>query len=183
MILSSNAGLRTGFLAAALALTALVGGCNTAEIASTPDVTNAPAPGFEKVVAGSEQDFIVNVGRRTYFAQGSAELDDTAKRTLDAQAAWLQRYPSWFMKLQGHADDPGSLEANRALSQRRADVVMAYLVSRGVDARRLWAKGYAKERLVRDCADIECKAQNRRVVSNLRKEKDESAPDPATEGP
>ena len=53
---------------------------------------------------------------------------------------------------------------------------MAYLVAKGVDPSRLWAKGYARDRLVRDCADIECKAQNRRVVSNLRTEKDDSAP-------
>ena len=126
--------------------------------------------------AGSEEDFIINVGRRTYFAKGSATLDATAKRTLDAQAVWLSANRRWYVKLQGHADDPGSVEADRRLSQRRADTVMAYLVSNGVEPSRLWAKGYARDRLVRDCADIECKAQNRRVVSNLRTEKDDAAP-------
>ena len=68
------------------------------------------------------------------------------------------------------------------MSQRRAQAVMAYLVSRGVEPSRLWAKGYARDRLVRDCADIECRAQNRRVVSNLRTEKDDAAPDPEPPG-
>lgn len=166
--------------AAAMVLAVSVAGCGSgsvSNVADLPDVTNAPAEGFANVSAGSEQDFILAVGRRTYFDKGSAELDDTAKRTLDAQAQWLKLHPQWFAKLQGHADDPGNAAANTALSQRRADAVMAYLVAQGVPAQRLWAKGYARERPVRDCNEIECTAQNRRVVTNLRREKDESAPD------
>ncbi|HSG95228.1 MAG TPA: OmpA family protein [Afifellaceae bacterium] len=160
----------------ALSLAGFAAGCTTVNLARTPDETNAPAPGFETVSPGSEEDFILNVGRRTYFAKNSDALDATAKRTLDAQAVWLNSNRRWLVKLQGHADDQSDLEADRALSYRRANAVMAYLVSRGVDPNRLWAKGYARERLVRDCADIECKAQNRRVVSNLRTEKDAAAP-------
>lgn len=176
MIISHYSGCRTGFLLLALSLAGFVAGCTTIDFSSTPDVTNAPAPGFENVSAGSEEDFIINVGRRTYFAESSATLDDTAKRTLDAQAAWLSGYRSWYVKVQGHADDPGSAKDNRLLSQRRADAVMAYLVSKGVEPSQMWAKGYARDRLMRDCPEIECKSQNRRVVSNLRKEKDDSAP-------
>ena len=138
---SQFSGARAGFMILAFSLAGLVAGCTTINLSGTPDVTNARAPGFEKVSAGSEEDFIINVGRRTYFAKGSAALDDTAKRTLDAQAAWLARNRSWYVKLQGHADDPGNLEANRALSQRRADAVMAYLASKGVDPSKMWAKG------------------------------------------
>ena len=176
MIYFHFSSCRTGCLVLGLSLVGFVAGCTTINIAKTPDVTNAPAPGFETVSAGSEEDFIINVGRRTYFTRSSTTLDATAKRTLDAQAVWLSANRGWLVKLQGHADDPGSVEADRALSQRRADTVMAYLVSKGVEPSRLWAKGYARDRLVRDCADIECKAQNRRVVSNLRKEKDDAAP-------
>ena len=38
---------------------------------------------------------------------------------------------------------------------------------------RMWAKGYGKDREVRDCPDKACKVQNRRVVTNLRNERDE----------
>jgi len=168
MDLSTFIERRIGLPVLAVLLAGLVAGCNTVNLGGTPDVTNARAPGFEKVSAGSEEDFIINVGRRTYFEKGSAKLDDTAKRTLDAQASWLVNNRRWYVKLQGHADDPGNPETNRSLSQRRADAVMAYLASKGVDAARMWSKGYARDRLVRDCADIECTAQNRRVVSNLR---------------
>lgn len=157
----------------ALSLAALAAGCSSGGGLGSPNVTNAPAPGFESVSRGSEEDFIMTVGRRTYFAPGSAALDDTAKRTLDAQAAWLKSHPRWYVKLQGHADDPGSAAQNQSLSQRRADAVMAYLVSQGVNPSQMWSKGYARERLVRDCPDIDCKAQNRRVVSNLRTSRDD----------
>ncbi len=115
---------------------------------------------------GSEKDFMLNVGRRTFFTQGSAELDDTARVTLDKQAQWLQQYPQWKIKLQGFADDPGSLDQQKTLSQKRADAVRQYLASRGIGADRMLAKGYGRDRLVAECQEIECKAQNRRVITN-----------------
>jgi peptidoglycan-associated lipoprotein len=115
---------------------------------------------------GTEKDFMLNVGRRVFFKQGSAELDETARVTLDSQAEWLNRYPRWTVKLQGFADDPGSDSQQTALSQKRADAVRDYLAARGVDQSRMNAKGYGRDRLVGDCADIECKAQNRRVITN-----------------
>jgi peptidoglycan-associated lipoprotein len=124
------------------------------------------------MTTGSEEDFILNVGRRTYFAEGSAVLDDTARTTLDKQAEWLLRHPQWLLKLQGFADDPGSAQQNTTLSKKRAEAVMTYLASRGVDRRRMWARGYGKERIVRDCPDISCTSQNRRVISNLRNERE-----------
>ncbi|PLX45023.1 MAG: hypothetical protein C0605_01610, partial [Hyphomicrobiales bacterium] len=131
---------------AALFLTlALLPGCRTGGI--IPNVTNAPAPGFENVKTGSEEDFMLNVGRRTYFTSGSVELSNTARVTLDKQAEWLIKHPNWKIKLQGFADDPGSESANRALSARRAETVLNYLASKGVERSRMWAKGYGRERI------------------------------------
>lgn len=160
------------FGAAALALA----GCSTTSLEPpVPDVTNAPAAGFANMQPGSEEDFILNVGRRTYFAEGSATLDSVAKTTIDNQIAWLKKYPRWFVKLQGFADDPGGDAAMNELSRKRAEAVMNYMIAGGIDANRLWAKGYGKERVVRDCTDTSCRVQNRRVISNLREEKDGSA--------
>lgn len=166
-------------LAASAMLLALTA-CTTTDIASVEEPatapmtgqTNDPAPGFENVKAGSEEDFILSVGRRTYFTQDSAKLDTVAMTTLDNQAAWLNRNPAWLIKLQGFADDSGSESKMKTLSQQRADAVMAYLVSKGVDAKRMWAKGYGADREVRDCTQRSCKVQNRRVVANLRMERD-----------
>jgi peptidoglycan-associated lipoprotein len=130
------------------------------------EATNAPVEGGVNVRGGSEEDFIVNVGRRTFFAEGSAALDDTARMTLDKQALWLNDHPQWKVKLQGFADDPGSAAQQTALSQKRADAVRDYLASKGIANDRMKAKGYGRDRLVGDCADIECQSQNRRVITN-----------------
>jgi peptidoglycan-associated lipoprotein len=130
--------------------------------------TNDPAAGFENVQAGTEEDFILNVGRRTYFTEGSAALDATAKVTLDNQIAFLKKYPTWYAKLQGYADDPGGDAKLIAISQQRADAVMAYLAAGGINPARMWSKGYGKERVVRECTERACKVQNRRVITQLR---------------
>jgi peptidoglycan-associated lipoprotein len=133
---------------------------------STDDETNTPVQGGINVQDGSEEDFIVNVGRRTFFQEGSATLDETARVTLDKQAQWLVQYPHWKVKLQGFADDPGTVSDQKVLSQKRADAVRDYLAAKGVPRERMKAKGYGRDRLVGDCADIECTAQNRRVITN-----------------
>ncbi|MEF0939510.1 OmpA family protein [Rhizobium sp. BR 362] len=176
--MSALIGYSRLLVAAATLLT--LAACSTTDIAEVEEPavppmtgqTNDPAPGFENVVAGSEQDFILNVGRRTYFTQDSSTLDPIAKTTLDKQAIWLNSNPQWQVKLQGFADDSGSASQMARLSQTRADTVMTYLVSRGVDANRMWAKGYGNDREVRDCTSRSCKVQNRRVVSNLRTQRD-----------
>jgi outer membrane protein OmpA-like peptidoglycan-associated protein len=141
----------------------------------TGGYTDDPAAGFENVQPGSEQDFILTAGRRIYFAEGSANLDDTAKATIDNQVAFLQKYPKWYAKLQGFADDPGGAAKMTQLSQQRADAVMNYMIAKGVPANRLWAKGYGKDREVRACAERACKVQNRRVVTNLRLSREDNA--------
>jgi peptidoglycan-associated lipoprotein len=167
------AGIDVRGLACAGLLFLLAACSQTTMEAPTPDVTNEPAPGFQNIQPGSEEDFILNVGRRTFFTDGSAALDSVAKTTLDTQIAWLQKYPQWLVKVQGFADDSGSSSAQVTLSQKRADTVMSYLAAGGIAQSRMWAKGYGKDRLVRECTDKSCKVQNRRVVTNLRDARDE----------
>ncbi|GAB4529996.1 MAG: OmpA family protein [Roseibium sp.] len=153
-----------------------VAGCNSAGGLSSPNVTNAPVAGFASISPGSEEEFIINVGRRIYFEQGSAVVTDEARVTIENQARWLKRNKKWLVKVQGHADDPGSEAAQKTLSTQRANAVMAELAKLGVDQKRMWVKGYGVERPVTDCDELTCKSQNRRVVVNLREEFDDSAP-------
>ena len=174
--MNATTGLARFLTCASLLL--MLAACQSTNISDTqpPPMTgntNEPAPGFENVQPGSEEDFILNVGRRTFFTSGSAALDSTAKATLNQQIAWLQKYPTWYVKLQGFADDGGSDSAQVALSQKRADAVMAYLAAGGVSATRMWGKGYGRDRLVRDCPEKSCKVQNRRVVTNLRADRED----------
>lgn len=171
MVRSGHVALRFGM---ALAFSPMLAGCLSVASAPEPsmETTNVAVGAGADVPGGGSEDFIVNVGRRTYFREGSAELDATARTTLDAQATWLKAYPRWTAKIQGFADDPGAKDANVALSAKRAAAVRSYLVSQGVAEKRLTMKGYGRDRLVRDCPDISCTSQNRRVVTNLEGDRD-----------
>jgi peptidoglycan-associated lipoprotein len=160
-----------------VAATAVLGGCISGRGAPSAGLeaplataTNAPVAQGVAIRPGTEEDFVVNVGRRTFFREGSAELDETARVTLDKQAGWLVRYANWKVKVQGFADDAGPSAGNIALSQRRAEAARNYLAAKGVPTDRMLAKGYGKdaERLINNCTDLSCRAQNRRVVSNLQ---------------
>ena len=156
---------------AAAALLATVSACMGTE-KPVIEATGVPVGGGVNVPAGSNEDFIVNVGRRTYFAANSAELDEVAKVTLQKQADWLARYTGYKIKIEGFADDGGGDDSNKTLGLKRADAVRAYLGSLGLASARMRTKtfGNLKERLVHDCNDLSCRAQNRRVVTVLERE-------------
>ena len=163
--------MRAGF---ALGLSLGLAGCLDTMATKPLGLANVDTPvgAGANVPGGGSEDFIVNVGRRVFFREGSAELDSVAKETLDKQANWLRQYAGWKVKVQGFADDPGSPSENTSLSSRRAQAVRSYLASQGVADNRLSTKGYGRDRLVRDCADLSCKAQNRRVITNLQGDRD-----------
>ncbi len=153
-----------------LAALALLPACVTEK--PIVEATGAPVGSGVDIPAGSNEDFIVPVGRRIYFDESSAELNDTAKVTLQKQADWLARHTRYNIKIEGFADDRGSVEQNRSLGLRRADAARAYLASLGLSQARMRTKtfGDLKERLVNDCDDTSCRAQNRRVVTVLERE-------------
>jgi peptidoglycan-associated lipoprotein len=110
---------------------------------------------------GSEQDFVVNVGDRVYFDLDSYEVRSDAYPRLDAQVAWLQRYPQVTVRIEGNADERGTREYNLALGARRAESVRTYLVSRGVSAARIDTISYGKERPIAAGSNEEAWARNR----------------------
>jgi len=114
---------------------------------------------------GSQQEFLVSVGDRVFFETDSSNLTPTALATLDKQAAWLNQYRNYRILIEGHADERGTREYNIALGARRGSIVVNYLVSKGVDQRRITTKSFGKERPVAICNDISCWSQNRRAVT------------------
>jgi peptidoglycan-associated lipoprotein len=114
---------------------------------------------------GSQQEFLVSVGDRVFFETDSSNLTPTAMATLDKQAAWLNQYKNYRILIEGHADERGTREYNIALGARRGSIVVNYLVSKGVDSRRITTKSFGKERPVAICNDISCWSQNRRAVT------------------
>ncbi|SIS58152.1 OmpA-OmpF porin, OOP family [Roseivivax lentus] len=75
------------------------------------------------------------------FASGAASLGDGPFPMLDALVDYLAENPDRRLLLVGHTDATGSLAGNRALSQRRAGIVAAYLRAAGADPDRITAEG------------------------------------------
>ena len=117
---------------------------------------------------GSRGDFIQTVGQgrdRVFFDTDQYDLDDQDRATLDAQAAWLQRYPNVRVSIEGHADERGTREYNLALGDRRANAAKNYLAARGVSPARMTTISWGKERPEALGSNEEAWAQNRRAVT------------------
>lgn len=117
---------------------------------------------------GSEREFTERTGDTVYFTTDSTALSADAQKVLVTQAHWLNRYTQYPVLIEGHADERGTREYNLGLGAKRAAVVKRFLVSRGVEPRRIGIITYGKERPVAVCANISCWSQNRRVVTVLR---------------
>ncbi|MFD0861755.1 OmpA family protein [Sungkyunkwania multivorans] len=85
---------------------------------------------------------------------GSATLTPAAKRLIDQNLLKvLQDTPGSKVEIASHTDARGSKTSNQALSERRAQSVANYLISKGINASRLVANGYGESRLKNRCAD------------------------------
>jgi len=120
-----------------------------------------PGPVSQGALPGSEQDFIVNVGDRVYFDLDQYEVRADAQPVLTAQAAWLVRYPSVQVRIEGNADERGTREYNLALGSRRANSVRDFLVAHGVAASRIATISYGKERPIDPGTDEAAYQKNR----------------------
>ena len=156
---------------AALSAALLLGACthkqeavNTAPPPAAPPPPVA-APVQSGILPGSAQDFKVNVGDTVHFALNQYNIEENDKATLSKQAAWLTRYPSVRLTVEGHADERGTREYNLALGARRANAVKEFLVAQGVAAGRLETVSYGKERPICTESGEDCWSQNRRGVS------------------
>ncbi len=103
------------------------------------------------------------------FALNSSQLSPEARNTIDnSLLQLLQNRPNIRVEVDAHTDSRGDAAGNLKLSQTRADAVVDYLVSRGIQRSRLVAKGYGETRLKNHCADgVYCTeaehAVNRRI--------------------
>jgi len=133
---------------------------------STTATTPAPST-VDQVIAGSERDFIINVGDRVFFGYDRSDLTSDAQSTLSKQAAWLLQFPNVAIQIEGHADERGTREYNLALGERRANSVKEYMISLGVSAGRLSTISYGKERPAVEGSNDDAWAQNRRGVTRI----------------
>jgi OOP family OmpA-OmpF porin len=97
------------------------------------------------------------------FDLNKAVVRPDAKETLQSDIKILKENPQIRVEVQGHTCDLGDANYNRSLSDKRANAIKDYLVSQGVAADRLTARGYGEDR-PRFPNDVEAnRAKNRRV--------------------
>lgn len=103
------------------------------------------------------------------YNTGSAALDAVARDIIDERLlALLLDRPNLRVQINAHKASVGSAASNQALSERRAQGVADYLVSRGINRQRLITRGFGESQLKNRCTDgVDCSeaehAINRRV--------------------
>jgi outer membrane protein OmpA-like peptidoglycan-associated protein len=107
---------------------------------------------------------------KVLFATGKARIDSRSHSLLDQVAAVLNSHPDLLVvQVDGHTDDVGSPSRNLLLSQARAESVAAYLESKGVDSKRLRAKGFGQAQPVDTNRTAQGRTANRRVAFTVVK--------------
>jgi outer membrane protein OmpA-like peptidoglycan-associated protein len=106
----------------------------------------------------------INMGAKSIlFKSGRSSFKGAVTKELDAIAVIMNEFPKATFSISGHTDSTGTDRINAKLSQKRADAVMNYFVTKGVDASRLTAKGYGASNAIDTNKTRAGRANNRRV--------------------
>ncbi len=97
------------------------------------------------------------------FASGNAILSDESYAVLNKVAESLLENREVEIEIRGYTDSIGNSNANLMLSQDRANTVMQYLYAKGIDAKRMKAKGYGEKDPIAPNNTKEGRALNRRI--------------------
>ncbi len=160
---------RTSVLVLTLALG--LSACGKKKVEDLPpppgEAVSVPTAYGNSIMPGSQADFLSQMAGQDviFFDTDRFNIDDIDAAALRSQAAWLSRYPGKPARIEGHADERGTREYNLALGERRANAARNYLISLGVDGRRLTAVSYGKERPAELGSNEAAWAKNRRAVT------------------
>lgn len=98
-----------------------------------------------------------------YFDYDKALIRDDARPTLEMNAAWLMKFKTAKILIEGHCDERGTEEYNLALGEKRAKATEDYLMSLGIPADRMKIISYGKSQPIDPGHDESAWAKNRRA--------------------
>lgn len=142
------------------------GGYDPSKGSSGEDMFGKPSDiGLSIPVPPGEGEGVLRMFGPVYFANDQSNIGEAERPKLDAIAAYLTSDKGIAMKLivEGHCDERGSEEYNRALGERRAIAAKDYLLSKQIDASRISTMSYGEEQPADPGLTEEAFAKNRRA--------------------
>jgi len=129
-----------------------------------PDVPGVPPDGcprkFKLIEVKKDR---IEIKQQVHFATAKFKVLKDSFPLLDQVAQALKDTPRVQVRIEGHTDNVGGEATNLKLSQKRAEAVREYLVKKGIDPKRLEAKGYGPTQPVASNKGEKGRAQNRRT--------------------
>ncbi|MDQ6609040.1 MAG: OmpA family protein [Bacteroidota bacterium] len=164
-VIGAVIGNATGNTARGAIIGAVLGGVGGAVIGHKMD---KQAEEMKKVLGDAEvrregEGIIINFKEKVLFGYDKSELGTSATTNLSKLVEILNRYPDTNIEIIGHTDNKGSNEYNQGLSERRANAVVNYLNSNGINNSRLTAIGKGETDPIVSNDTEDGRAQNRRV--------------------
>jgi len=158
-------GKAAGNTALGAIMGAAVGGTAGAVIGRKMD---KQAQEIEKDVPGAKvervgEGIVVEFGESVLFQTAQSTLSNAVYNSLDKLTTILNKYPETNLEIAGHTDSKGTDEYNQGLSERRAEAVANYLVSRNISRSRIVTRGYGERYPKYSNNTEEGRAGNRRV--------------------
>ncbi len=140
------------------------------EIFASNNTSNGKNP-YDSTGGNNTNSFSMNGGNDTTVVELNNIFFDFNKATLRKESItelrhmtkFMQEYPKIKIEISGHTDSIGTDEANRKLSQERADAVREYLTTHGVHITRVTAKGYGASKPIASNVTEEGRQRNRRT--------------------
>jgi outer membrane protein OmpA-like peptidoglycan-associated protein len=108
-------------------------------------------------------NIILNMPGNITFQTNSADINANFYNVLNSVVLVLNEFNKTLIDVYGHTDSTGSDAINQPLSERRASSVGQYLISQGIDSRRVATQGFGKTRPIASNDTPEGRSQNRRV--------------------
>jgi outer membrane protein OmpA-like peptidoglycan-associated protein len=150
-------------------------GCSVTMVfeGKTPIAIEGIAPGKPKTLAATPgrvhlSDKKIEITEMVQFGLDNATILPESFSLLDEVTQVIKDHPELKkIAIEGHASADGDDNHNLVLSDQRAKAVMAYIVAKGVDQKRLSAEGFGEKRPIADNNTEEGRIKNRRVEFNI----------------
>ena len=126
---------------------------------------------FKKVTVGEvfvkldkkEEEVLKKAFNNLEFASAKDIIKETSFESLNELAILMTKKPTWKLKISGHTDNKGDAVTNLKLSEKRAEAVKKYLVSKGIAADKFKVEWFGAAKPIADNATEAGRQQNRRV--------------------